>query len=74
MLNLCVKFEEFSRDEKKITYVLEYNKEKYILFVPCDGKLHNKLYECEKKIPKELEWFVDTVISGELANRKCTVK
>ncbi len=31
-----------------------------------DGKFHNKLYECEKEIPEELEWFVDTVIRREL--------
>lgn len=74
MLHLFVKFEEFSRDEKKITYVLDYNKEEYLLFVPCDGEFHNRLYECEKKIPKELEWFVDTVIRRELASRESAIK
>ena len=30
-----------------------------------DGKFHNKLYECNKEIPEELEWFVDKIIRRE---------
>lgn len=68
MLYLCIeKFKEVSRDEKKITYVLGYNKEEYLLIVPCDGEFHNKLYECEKKIPKELERFVEEMIRRDSA-------
>lgn len=71
MLDLCIRFKEFDRDEKEITYQLNYNKEDYLLFVPCDGKFHNKLYECEEgnEIPEELEWFVDTIIRRELEKR-----
>ena len=71
MLYLCIeKFKEVSRDEKKITYVLGYNKEEYLLIVPCDGEFHNKLYECEKKIPKELERFVEEMIRRDSEQKK----
>lgn len=72
MLYLCIeKFKEVSRDEKKITYVLGYNEEEYLLIVPCDGKFHNKLYECEKEIPKELERFVEEMIRRNTAIYRC---
>lgn len=45
---------------------LLYNGESFEIFTYNDGKIHNKLYECEKEIPEELEWFVDTVIRREL--------
>lgn len=45
---------------------LLYNGESFEIFTYKDGKFHNKLYECEKEIPEELEWFVDTVIRREL--------
>ena len=45
---------------------LIYNQESYIINTYNDGKFHNKLYECEKEIPEELDWFVDTVIIREL--------
>ena len=45
---------------------LLYNGESFEIFTYNDGKFHNKLYECEKEIPEELEWFVDTVIRREL--------
>lgn len=61
-LDLYVRFQEWDRDEKEITYVLNYNKEEYLLFVPCDGKIHDELYECEKEIPEELRLFVDILI------------
>ena len=43
-----------------------YNHESFLIKTYNDGKFHNKLYECEKEIPEELEWFVDTVIRREL--------
>ena len=36
---------------------LTYKRETYLIFVKHDGKFHNKLWECEKEIPSELEWF-----------------
>lgn len=72
MLYLCIeKFKEVSRDEKKITYVLGYNKEEYLLIVPCDGEFHDKLYACEKEIPKELERFVEEMIRRDTAIYRC---
>jgi hypothetical protein len=47
-----------------------YNSETYLIYVPNDGKFHNKLYECEKEIPRELEWFVDTIIRKELNDKE----
>ena len=47
-------------------YWLIYNQESFVIKTYSDGKFHNKLYECEKEIPEELEWFVDTVIRREL--------
>lgn len=47
-------------------YWLLYNHESFLIKTYNDGKFHNKLYECEKEIPEELEWFVDTVIRREL--------
>ena len=45
---------------------LLYNHESFIIKMYNDGKFHNKLYECEKEIPEELDWFVDIVIRREL--------
>ena len=46
-------------------------KEKHIsFFVKHDGKFHNKLWECEKEIPSELEWFLHDVITKELEKWK----
>lgn len=47
-------------------YWLIYNQESFVIKTYNDGNFHNKLYECEKEIPKELEWFIDTVIRKEL--------
>ena len=43
-----------------------YNGESFEIFTYNDGKFHNKLYECSKEIPKELEWFVDKIIRREI--------
>ena len=47
-------------------YLIIYNQESFVIKTYNDGKFHNKLYECEKEIPEELDWFVDTVIRREL--------
>lgn len=47
-------------------YWLIYNQESFVIKIYNDGNFHNKLYECEKEIPEELEWFVDIVIKREL--------
>lgn len=60
--DLYVRFQEWDRNEKETIYILDYNKEEYLLFVPHDGKIHDELYECEEKIPEELRLFVDILI------------
>ena len=45
---------------------LLYNGESFEIFTYNDGKFHNKLYECSKEIPEELEWFVDKIIRREI--------
>lgn len=71
MERICISFEEFMDDEKEITYELKYNRDSYLIFVPHNGEFHNKMWECEKEIPEELERFLDFVIGKEL-NRKAT--
>lgn len=65
-----IKFEVFSEDENETVYELSYNKEYYLIYVKHDGKFHNKLYECEKEIPEELQWFVHNTVRNELEKRK----
>lgn len=50
-------------------FLLLYNGEPFEIFTYNDGKFHNKLYECDKEIPEELELFVDMVIRRELEKR-----
>ena len=47
-------------------YWLIYNQESFVIKTYNDVKFHNKLYECEKEIPEELEWFVDKIIRREI--------
>lgn len=66
MLNLNVRLQEsVIREDNKITYRLWYENDLYTLTVNCDGKFHNKLYECDREIPQELVGFVDTIIKRE---------
>jgi hypothetical protein len=70
MENIYITFKLFDEDEKEITYELMYNRKSYLIFVLNDGKFHNKLYECDKEIPEELVFFVNTIIRRELNKRK----
>ena len=70
MINLRVDFKTFMEDENETTYELTYKRETYLIFVKHDGKFHNKLWECEKEIPSELEWFLHDVITKELEKWK----
>lgn len=65
MLDICLRLQEWNRSETKITYQMNYNNEEYFLIVYCDGKFHNRIYECDKPVPEELEWFLDKVLSRE---------
>ena len=65
MLNICLSLQEWNRSETKITYKMNYNNEEYFLIVYFDGKFHNRIYECDKPVPEELEWFLDKVLSRE---------
>lgn len=65
MLDICFRLQEWNRSETKITYKMNYNKEEYLLVIYCDRKFHNRIYECDKHIPEELDWFLDTVLSRE---------
>ena len=47
-------------------YWLIYNQESFVIKTYNDGKFHNKLYECSKEIPEELEWFIDKIIRREI--------
>ena len=62
MQDIDIHFRQIEDNE----FWLIYNQESYIINTYNDGKIHNKSYECEKEIPEELEWFVDTVIRREL--------
>lgn len=64
-----IDFEVFMEEENETTYELRYGKESYLLFAKHDGKFHNKLYECEKEIPEELVWFVDSCIREDLKSK-----
>lgn len=57
------------RKIKDNKYWLLYNQESFEITTYNDGEFHNKLYECNKEIPEELEWFVDIVIRKELRKR-----
>ena len=70
MIDLRVDFKTFMEDENETTYELTYKRETYLIFVKHDGKFHNKLWECEKEIPSELEWFLHDVITKELEKWK----
>lgn len=70
MIDLRVDFKTFMEDENETTYELTYKRETYLIFVKHDGKFHNKLWECEKEIPAELEWFLHDVIIKELEKWK----
>lgn len=61
-----VEFKISSETKDETIYELIYNHVKYILHSYHDGKYHNNLYECDKEIPEELTWFVDTIIRREL--------
>lgn len=65
MLDVCLSLQEWDRSETKITYKMRYNDEEYFLSVYCDGKFHNRIYECDRPIPEELDWFLDNVLSRE---------
>lgn len=54
------------RKIKENKYWLIYNHESFEITRYNDGEFHNKLYECKKEIPEELEWFVDIIIRKEL--------
>ena len=69
MVNKTVSFEIFMEEETETTYELRYGKESYLIFAKHDGKFHNKLYECEKEIPEELQWFVDSCIREDLKSK-----
>ena len=62
MKDIDIHFRQTGNNE----YWLLYNHESFLIKTYNDGKFHNKLYECEKEIPEELEWFIDTVIRREL--------
>ena len=62
MQDIDIHFRQIEDNE----FWLIYNQESYIINTYNDGKFHNKWYECEKEIPEELDWFVDTVIIREL--------
>lgn len=64
-LHLQVDFRICYETETETIYEMTYNKEKYSLRVLHDGKFHNKIYECDKEIPEELTFFVDTIINRE---------
>ena len=70
MVDLRVDFKTFMEDENETIYELTYKRETYLIFVKHDGKFHNKLWECEKEISSELEWFLHDVITKELEKWK----
>ena len=66
MLDLHLRFKTFIENENETTYELTYNRETYLIFVPHDGKFHNKKWECEKEVPEEVAHFISIVIDREL--------
>lgn len=62
MKDIDIHFRQTGNNE----YWLLYNHESFIIKAYNDGQFHNKLYECEKEIPEELEWFVDKIIRREI--------
>ena len=66
MVDLRLEFKTFMEDENETTYELIYQRETYLIFVPHDGKIHSKKWECEKEIPVEAAYFISTIIDREL--------
>lgn len=70
MKKISITFEVFLENKNETTYKLMYNEELYLLYVKHDGKFHNRLWECDKEIPEELEMFVHIIIRRELDKMK----
>ena len=70
MKKISVDFEVFMENENETIYKLTYNEELYLLHVKHNGKFHNRLWECDKEIPEELEMFVHVIIVRELDKMK----
>lgn len=66
MLDLRLEFKTFMENDNETIYELTYNNETYLIYVPHDGKFHNKVWECEKEIPEEAAHFISIVIDKVL--------
>lgn len=65
MRDIDVHFTQIEKND----FGLLYNGESFNIHIYNDGNFHNRLYECDKEIPEELEWFVDKVIEKEMNQR-----
>lgn len=69
MDDIELEFIHWTCNEEESLYELRYNGEKYLITLLLGKEFHNKMYVCEnengKKLPKELEGFVETILSRE---------
>lgn len=81
MDDIELEFIHWTCNEEEALYEIRYMGEKYLITMPLGKEPHDKLYECwnekGKKLPKELEGFVETILSREkkrLMNKKAVKK
>lgn len=69
MDDIELEFIHWTCNEEEALYEIRYMGEKYLITMPLGKEPHDKLYECwnekGKKLPKELEGFVETILSRE---------
>ena len=69
MDDIELEFIHWTCNEEEALYEIRYMGEKYLITMPLGKEPHDKLYECwnekSKKLPKELEGFVETILSRE---------
>ena len=69
MDDIELEFIHWTCNEEESLYELRYNGEKYLITLLLGKEFHNKMYVCEnekgKKLPKDLEGFVETILNRE---------
>lgn len=63
---VMVTLKEVSRTRNYRNYALVYNGDTYRLSVYFGEKSHDKLWECDKKIPEDVVSFVKNILTKEL--------
>ena len=70
---VMVTLKEVSRTRNYRNYALVYNGDTYRLSVYFGEKSHDKLWECDKKIPEDVVSFVKNIITKELTEFQARV-